>query len=105
MERKIYSEPVFLLPFTCIMTGASQSGKTRLFFEILLKENIFDKKPDRIIYCYSEYQPIFTQYKELLNIEFHEGMIDMESINKDNINLIVYDDLMINCSNENWPLL
>lgn len=85
------------IPFTCLIAGPSGSGKTDLLFKILdNKEKFFDKIPNRIIYCYSEYQPRFNDYK---NIYFHNGIIDTSELSENNENLIILDDLMDESSN------
>jgi hypothetical protein len=60
-------------------------------------ERLFDQQPERVVYCYSEYQPIFNEY-ENTKIEFHEGIIEKESLDPKIRNLIVFDDLMDDCS-------
>lgn len=55
----------FRTPFTMIVSGATQSGKTT-YVRKLLKSmpHIFTKVPDVVIYFYSQWQPIFSKIKE-----------------------------------------
>jgi hypothetical protein len=59
----------------------------------------------RIIWCYSQYQPLYDRLKrEIQNIEFHSGIPD--DISEDYFldtkvnNLIVLDDLMTEVKND-----
>ena len=52
-------------------------------------------RPQRIIYCFSIWQKTFDEL--LLNIpsiEFKQGLIDVQEIDKDVLNLVIIDDLM-----------
>jgi hypothetical protein len=93
---------VFKHPFTCMLAGPSKSGKTTLLKKILLNiEKIIDVKPTKIIYCYTRWQ---NQYNELLtnpNISFHQGIIDIDLLSENEINLLILDDLMSECENSN----
>ena len=98
MDIKTYNQYLFKHPFTCIVNGPTGCGKTHLLFQILENtERLFDLKPERIVYCYSEYQPIFSQYKNT-NIEFNEGVIEKQLLDPNIRNLIIFDDLMDDCS-------
>ena len=101
MENKIryYDQSIFIHPFTCTIAGPSGSGKTHLLFKILDNPKKFIKNPpQKIIYCYSEYQLKFNDYRE--NINFHKGLYDLEEIDSTIRNLVIYDDLMDECHND-----
>lgn len=90
---KFYEKYIFKHPFTAIVAGPTGSGKTRLIFEIISKPNQYIyPNIDTIIYCFSEWQQIFNQYK---HIKFHKGLIDIEKLDSKNKKiLIIIDDLM-----------
>ena len=97
----------FVYPFTCMVAGMTGSGKT-VWVQSLLQQaqNVIEPPPERIIWCYSQWQPA---YSELLNtvarIEFVKGIpenLEQDSYFDDNIpNLIVIDDQMIEAGNDN----
>lgn len=91
---------IFSHPFTCIIAGPAQSGKSTLVKQILENyKELINPAPDKIIYCYSKYQDIFDEIK-LTNIpiSFHEGLPEIETLDK-NI-LIIFDDLMEQCERD-----
>lgn len=61
----------FECPATCIIAGASESGKSTFLFKMFKNAQfMFSKVPKKIIYCYSTYQPLFDDMKTVENIEF-----------------------------------
>lgn len=91
---------VFKAPFTCMIAGPSQSGKTTLLIEILINSQVLiSPPPDRIVYYYSRSQPAFEKLKDY-NIEFVEGMPDPDIFDSDKNNLIILDDLMDKCASD-----
>ena len=96
--EKLYQREVFLHPFTCIIAGPSGSGKTKLLLNIILRsKEMIKPTPDRIIYCYSCWQKVFENIK---NIEFHEGCFDIDDVDEKKNNLIIFDDLMEEVNND-----
>ena len=93
---------IFSHPFSCLIAGPSQSGKTTLIKEILMfNKLIIDPTIQRIIYCYSVWQPIFDEIKNLIsNIEFHEGIYNIDNFDQSNRSLLILDDLMKECEND-----
>ena len=94
-------------PFTCMVAGMTGSGKT-VWVQYLLQQaqNVIDQPPDRIIWCYSQWQPAYTQLLMMKpTIEFVQGI--PSSLENDiyldvNIrNLIVIDDQMIEAGSDN----
>lgn len=84
-----------------MVSGSTQSGKT--FFTKRLLENangMFTVPPRRIVYAYSEYQPLFDVMKRTIpNIVFHQGLPDREDLDNyseglDHV-ILVLDDLML----------
>lgn len=92
---------IFLHPFTCLIAGPAQSGKTTLLKQILLLNNILiNPAPEKIIYCYSVWQPIFDELKNSLsNIEFSEGVYNIDLVDSSTNTLIIFDDMMYECEN------
>ena len=91
----------FESPSTCIIAGPSQCGKSSWVFESLKYLNgIFTKPISVVFYCYSCYQPLFDQIRDIIsNVEFHEGLptkamltdwANQESGHK----LIILDDML-----------
>ena len=79
-------------PFTCIVAGPSGSGKT-VFTRRLIKHanTMIDSAPERILWCYGIYQTFFNDIK---NVEFHEGLPDLETFDGKHRTLLILDDLM-----------
>ena len=79
-------------PFTCIVAGPSGSGKT--VFTTRLIENVRDMiepAPDRVLWCYGVYQSFFSETK---NVEFHEGLPNLDVFDGKQRVLLILDDLM-----------
>ena len=82
-------------PFTMQIVGASGCGKTRLTKDICEHaREIIDPPSERIIFAYSEYQPM---YEEMKDVEFVKGlepsMISRENLRGKRTTLII-DDLV-----------
>ena len=86
-------------PFRCYIAGPSYSGKTTLIQKILLnQQNLIDKPIDKIVFCYKAMQPAYDIFKYLPNeVEFFEGLINVDIFNPEKNNLLVIDDLMEQC--------
>lgn len=92
---------IFLHPFTCLVAGPQQSGKTHLIQQILKYQDILISPPiKKIFYCYSVWQPKFDEMKQSINnLEFFQGIKSLEELNAFENNLIILDDLMQDCEN------
>lgn len=90
------SPVIFKHPFTCMIAGPTQSGKTHLIYNILKHNQIIvDPLINKIIYCYSVWQDFFNQFSSIQpQVIFHQGIIDLAEINPSENNLIILDDLM-----------
>lgn len=99
-EIKTCKKELFFHPFTCTISGPSGCGKTQLLMSILdQRDELISLPPERIIYCYATWQEKFSEYESF--IEFKKGIYeDMENLNKDTRNLIIFDDLMTECQND-----
>ena len=79
-------------PFTCIISGPTKCGKTQFTIKLLsLAKDVIEPPPKRILWCYGVYQVAFN---ELNNVEFHEGIPNLETFNDKEETLLVLDDLM-----------
>jgi hypothetical protein len=94
------NEHIFNHPFTCLVVGPTQSGKTVLLKEILKYRNhLFNSSPDRIIFCYAAWQNTYESLRnDTPSIEFNEGVLDIDLLNGHVQNLIIFDDLMADCN-------
>ena len=71
-------DPRFMHPFTAIIAGPSQSGKSMFCMRLIRNaRECIAPPPERIVYCYSVYQPLFDQYP---NVEFVEGLPNLEYV-------------------------
>ena len=82
------------------VTGATMSGKSYWTLRLLREKDImFTKPPERVLYCYGIFQPLYEMMeKELPFVTFHHGL-PSEDMLKDlssstHCNLIILDDLM-----------
>lgn len=79
-------------PFTCTVAGPTWSGKTEFIFRLIrLANETIDPPPEKIMYCYGEFQPSFADFPE---VEFHEGLPDVGSFDGRSRTLLIIDDLM-----------
>jgi hypothetical protein len=79
-------------PFTCTIAGPTGSGKTQFVFRLIKNANeLINEPPESIMYCYGEFQPIFT---ELPGVEFQEGLPDVGRFDGRRRVLLIIDDLM-----------
>ena len=92
-SNKIYdhTDITFKTPFTMNIIGPSKCGKTSLVSDLIEHtETIMSPAPQKIIYCYSLYQPLFNYLKEKVrNIEFIKGLPNLDEIS--NCLLILYE--------------
>ena len=86
---------VFNLPFSTMVVGPSGCGKTALVSRILLNsQQLFDKRVDRIVFCYSVWQPAYEIFKFLpTNVEFVLGLSESLEFSPLKTNVLVIDDL------------
>jgi hypothetical protein len=79
-------------PFTAMVAGPTGCGKTMFIFKLIdnVREMIVPA-PTKILYCYGEYQPIFTKYPHLT---FIDGLPDITQFDGKESVLLIIDDLM-----------
>ena len=79
-------------PFTCIVSGPTGSGKSVFTLKLIEHtQQVITPPPERIMYCYGEYQKVFDNYS---NVEFHDGLLDLITFDGKSRTLLVLDDLM-----------
>jgi hypothetical protein len=79
-------------PFTCTVAGPSTSGKTWFVFRLIKHvDRLIVPAPKKILYCYGEFQPSFSEFPE---VEFHEGLPDVSRFDGRQRVLLIIDDLM-----------
>ena len=88
----------FQHPFSMMVTGPSQSGKTEWTRKLLLSP-LIQPPPERILWCFGQWQPLYEELqKRIPYIEFVHGIPDHiqnpQFINAGTRNLIILDDLM-----------
>lgn len=98
---KTHSLLPFSAPTTILICGCTQSGKTYFTKSLLQNANgMFSVPIDKIIYAYSEYQPMFDVISQSIpNLTLHQGLPSKEDIEQytEGINhtILVLDDLML----------
>lgn len=97
---------IFKHPFTCMIAGPTQSGKTSILKTILeFNQSLIYPPPSKIYYCYAAWQKSFDQLKlKCPYIEFHQGIKDIEFLDPNVNNLFILDDLMDTCKNDDTIL-
>ena len=85
-------DPRFVHPLTCLVSGPTGSGKT-VFVKRWIQhaEAMMSPPPDRIVWCYGEWQPL---YDTLPHVDFHEGLPDLTLFDPRQHTLLIVDDLM-----------
>ena len=86
----------FKHPFICMLAGPSQSGKSTLLTKILeYNQQLITPSPTRIVYCYARWSDGFNKLKEIFTeVEFNEGLPDIDQFSINQNNLLILDDLM-----------
>jgi hypothetical protein len=88
----------FFHPFTGIIAGPTGSGKSVFVFKFIRDiKNLMFPPPERIIYCYGEYQDVFADFPE---VEFTEGLPRMTDFDGSQRILLIIDDLMHEAGDE-----
>ena len=84
-------------PFTCIVSGPTGSGKSVFTLKLIEHaQEIISPPPERILFCYGEYQKIFENYP---GVDFHDGLPEASSFYGKKRTLLVMDDLMTSTDN------
>ena len=90
----------FKHPCTVILQGPSQCGKTQ-FAAKCIRFKMFEPMPSRIVWVYTEMQPIYRELKkelgELLTFKKELNQELYKSFNHENPALLILDDQMSEC--------
>ena len=96
-SRKEERKMIFQHPFTMTISGPTASGKTQWLKELLLDDRI-QPSPQRILFFYKRWQPLYDEIKKIGNVEFMktipENMDDDNCIDPKIRNLVILDDMM-----------
>jgi GTPase SAR1 family protein len=85
-------DPRLVHPFTAIICGPSGSGKTIFTFKLIKEASkMIYPPPEKIVYCYGEFLPIFNEYPE---VTFSEGLPDIGQFDGSQRTLLIIDDLL-----------
>ncbi|KAJ8020519.1 hypothetical protein HOLleu_40129 [Holothuria leucospilota] len=92
-------DPRLQHPFTCVVAGPTQCGKTVFLYNLLSQvDEVINGPPEVILWFYGEYQPLYDKLATALGnaIQFIEGVPQSfdEYLDKSKRNLIILDDLM-----------
>jgi hypothetical protein len=78
--------------FTCTVAGPTSSGKTWFVFRLIKHvESMITPPPEKIVYCYGEFQSMFAEYP---TVEFQEGLPSVDQFDGRQRVLLIVDDLM-----------
>ena len=85
-----------------MIAGPTGSVKTKAIVKIIeQRQQLFYPVPNNIVYSYSMWQPDFTYLKDNYEmIKLHSGIPNIDSLNVENNNLIILDDLMRECGKD-----
>lgn len=79
-------------PSTCVIAGPTGSGKTSFLISLLKNADVmFDPPPEKIFWCYSEWQ---DGYNKIPNVEFIEGLPTDEIMLPERRQVVILDDMM-----------
>lgn len=79
-------------PCSTIIAGPSMAGKSQWFANLLAnRQSMISPPPDKVYLCYKEYQPLYDTLKD---VEFHQGMINVDTLDVSIKKLIIFDDMM-----------
>ena len=88
-------------PFTCCVSGPTKSGKTEWVKKFVQNcHMLISPKPEKILWCFSEWQSGYAILNDIPGLQFIEGFPDVGELKKTSQQpkLIIFDDLMRECS-------
>ena len=89
---EVYNLPVYIFssPTTIVISGTTGSGKTTWLKRLLTHSELFQNKPERVVYCYGVWQSAFN---DMSGIEFRQGL-DIPTDFNGKHTVLILDDLM-----------
>ena len=113
-ENNIMDSFSFNHPFTCMIAGPSQSGKTTIIKKIIdqCDNGLIGPPPNVIVYCFSRWQNAYEDIKmsrtahfnissyAKATISFIEGLPDIDNFDPSKRTLLILDDLMAQCGKD-----
>lgn len=101
MEPWEISSFIFQHPFTAMICGPTQCGKTQFLVRLLEHiDSMIHPKIQNIIYCYGSWQPVFKVIQNQIPcIQFFNGLASLNEVDSQITNLVIFDDLMDECIN------
>ena len=87
----------FRHPFTCMVAGPTQAGKTEFVKKFIENSHtMVNPSPEQIYYAYSEWQPAYHQLSKDPRVVMTEGLPDLDLLrsNPKTPKLLILDDLM-----------
>lgn len=89
--------PKFQHPFTCVVAGATGSGKSHIVRKLIEHSTViinnFPNTP-KVLWCYGIYSPLYSKPIQGIHVKYHDGLVSENSILEDKPDLVVIDDLM-----------
>jgi hypothetical protein len=74
------------------VAGPTGSGKSVFTFRLITEaDSLITPPPEKIVYCYGEYQEIFKNFP---HVTFNEGLPDVSQFDGKKRTLLILDDLM-----------
>ena len=105
----LYLEFMFQHPFSMLVVGPTQSGKTE-FVKQMFEERLIHfptKREGQILWFYNQWQPRYEMMENDFGVEFEQGLPDwsesLEELDPEMHHILVFDDLMHQAVNN--PLL
>ena len=99
-ETQLYPEFAFQHPFSMLVVGPAQSGKTH-FVEQMFTTPLIDFPTDqeaRVTWFYNQWQPRYEALEKYLRVEFRHGLPDwsesLQELDPEIQHILVFDDLM-----------
>jgi hypothetical protein len=84
-------------PFTGLIVGARQSGKSSFLLKLIEQRNFISEDPIKVLYIYDQYQPLFDKFKEQNpDVIFSSDLYDVDKyVDGSQKFLVAFDDMML----------
>ena len=87
------NSPVFKHPFSCLIAGPSQSGKTTFVVRLIKhRYEMTHPVPKLVVWHYSEFQPAYERMSN--EVTFKKGVPTDSQLKSFGGKLVIIDDLM-----------